>query len=287
MKILKTYILLLSCIKTILLQNINPKPLCNSNYNCTECESCLSEIQNYESCYYYNLFCKNNSQILYSSFLKNEYIQFFDGIPEMNSFCGKKKFVIGNKKDEIIIFDGRNKTFPRVENIHCHYLIDSVNNNSLYPFLEIKKTKNSEINEEDTGLEIGINNILTLSEGELAEAINCSKLSNTTYYRRYLHKVESLEIFVDFSEFEYGLLQDILEIKIIFENNIFNSSNLYYSKSYNSSNSTSSSSSDSKDVFYGIGVVAAIAVLGLLIYCCCFKKEREVVEVDTTRCRLQ
>ena len=137
MKILKTYILLLFCIKTILLQNINPKPLCNSNYNCTECESCLSEIQNYESCYYYNLFCKNNSQILYSSFLKNEYIQFFDGIPEMNSFCGKKKFVIGNKKDEIIIFDGRNKTFPRVENIHCHYLIDSVNNNSLYLFLYI------------------------------------------------------------------------------------------------------------------------------------------------------
>ena len=139
------------------------------------------------------------------------------------------------------------------------------------------------------GFKAEIGNIFSLSDRELSEVINDSKLINETY-KVNLNSVEKLEIFLDFLETKLEEnLKDILEIKVSFATKAkkhYNSSNLYYSKSSNYSNTTNSSSSYStKEIFGMICGIITIFVLGIIIYCCCYKKEQKVVE--TTRCILQ
>jgi hypothetical protein len=119
-------IILFLCLLELLPKCYN-QLLCNHNSNCNICQYCGSEIKNYTSCFYYNIFCKNNSNIIYSPTLKKEYKKYFESSPEIYSFCGQKEYILENIKDNIIIFTNRNKSFPKNKYIHCNYLIKSIN----------------------------------------------------------------------------------------------------------------------------------------------------------------
>ena len=50
------------------------------------------------------MFCKNDSKIIYSSNLKEEYSIFFDYEPESDDFCGEAEYELENMNDTIILF---------------------------------------------------------------------------------------------------------------------------------------------------------------------------------------
>lgn len=88
---------------------------------------------------------------------------------------------------------------------------------------------------------------------------------------------------------------EILEIKLNFVKKFYNFTKKYYKTNYDddysSSTSTStskeSSSSDSATIGGAIGgVVGAIIFFGIIYYCC-FRTEKRLVEVETTRCAMQ
>ena len=74
----------------LLLSQSLSKPLCITNLDCDSCEYCGLESEIYSSCFYRNMFCKNDSKIIYSSYLKEEYSIFFDYEPESDDFCGEE-----------------------------------------------------------------------------------------------------------------------------------------------------------------------------------------------------
>ena len=82
-------IILFLCLLELLPKCYN-QLLCNHNLNCNICQYCGSEIKNYTSCFYYNIFCKNNSNIIYSIFLKMNIKNFLNQVQKYILFVDKK-----------------------------------------------------------------------------------------------------------------------------------------------------------------------------------------------------
>lgn len=272
------------------------KPLCNSTLDCHTCDFCGLESENYFSCFYQNIFCLNDSKIIYSSYLKDEYTSFFENDPEIDDeLCGEIEYELENRNEGITIFTNKNKTFPKNSKIRCHYIIDSINKNYDLPYLEISMKNVSQSNETKITngfkAEIGAIFSLTDSDREEVEIIKGQKLFEK-FYINNLRSVTKLEIFLDFeTDIEYPY--EILEIKIDYGQIFSNFSNKYHSTYYDNAQSTSTSnsneSSSSSDALYGGigGGAAAFILLCIVGYCCCCKTEKRYVEVETTRCALQ
>ena len=245
------------------------------------------------------MFCKNDSKIIYSSYLKEEYSFFYDNEPESYDFCGEIEYELENMNDTLILFTNKNKTFSKENPIRCHYLINSINKNTNFPYLQIGIKKNiSKINETNY-LKTDIGIIYTLSDSDIeeVEAINDSELVGK-YYINSLKSATRLELFLDF-ELKNENPNEILEIKINFGKKFSNFTQKYYKTNYDDdyySTSTStttstttqeSSSSDSGTIGGIIGGAVGGVVIVIIIVCCCCKTEKRYVEVETTRCALQ
>ena len=238
------------------------------------------------------MFCKNDSKIIYSSYLKEEYSIFFDYEPESDDFCGEVEYELEKMNDTIILFTSKNKE----SSIRCHYSINSINNSADYPYLQISLNNIPKSNEtRDFKADIGVIFTLADSHKEEVEAINDSKLVDK-YYINTLKSTARFEMFLDF-EPKRENPNEILEIKLNFGKKFYNFTKKYYKTNYDddysSSTSTStseeSSSSDSATIggaIGGGGVVGALIFFGI-IYCCCFRTEKRLVEVETTRCAMQ
>ena len=268
----------------LLLSQSYSKPLCLSNLDCHTCQHCGFESEDYSTCFYRNMFCKNDSKIIYSLYLKREYTFFFDNNPELDDFCGEVEYELENVNDTIILFTSKNKTFPKESPIRCHYLINSINNNSNNPYLQINLKNSSKNNEtkniSDFKADIGAIFTLTDSNIEEVEAINVSELIDK-YYINTLKSAKRLEIFLDFEPKKENQ-NDVLEIKLNFGKMFDNITKGYYNTySVNISASYSDDSDSCSSAIIGIiiGLVSASLILFIIIYCCCCKSETKYVEV--------
>ena len=281
----------------LLLSKSHSKPLCTSNLDCDSCQYCGLESEVYSSCFYRNMFCKNDSKIIYSSYLKDEYEIFFYNDPELDNFCGEVEYDLENMNDTIILFNSENKAFPLESSLRCHYLINSINKSADYPYLELNIKNILKSNETKTisGFKADIGAIFTLSDSNIeeVETINDSEIVDK-YYIKTLSSTTRLEMFLDF-EPKKANPNEVLEIKLNFGQkfNNFTRRNYYrtnYDDDYStttSSTSKESSSSDSGTIAGATGGVAAIFIIGVIAYCGCCKTEKRLVEVETTRCALQ
>ena len=131
----------------LLIQVINSTFTCSPEYFCDECQYCGEETMNFDSCFYYNIFCKGNNRnnIKYSPIMKEEYTDYFGLDPDIISFCGQEEYVLKNieinEEKEIIIFSTKNKYFPKNKYMHCHFYIDLEKSYLLYPYLVFEKEK--------------------------------------------------------------------------------------------------------------------------------------------------
>ena len=245
------------------------KSLCNSSLECDLCDYCGFESKDYTSCLYKNIFCKNNSKIIYSPILKEDYISFFDIDNDLDDFCGQVEYELDDYEEAITIFTSKNKTFPKNKMIRCHYLIDSANNNKNFPFLEISTINSSESNESEK-LNAEVNVIFSLkdSDSEEIEVINSSKLSDK-FYKNSLKYYSKLEIFLDFEPTQ-GSQKDILEIKINFNEKFYNSNNRYYSTYYGDDYSTSVSVNTDSSTGIIVGIILGVTALvcGVILSIC-------------------
>ena len=275
----------------LLVQN-QSKPLCIPSLDCDSCEYCGLESENYSSCFYRNMFCKDDSKIIFSSYLKEEYSIFYDNEPESYDLCGEVEYELENINDTIILFSSKNKTFPEKNPIRCHYLIDSINKNEEYPCLNID-IKNISNSNETSDLKTNIGIIFTLSDSEIeeVEAITDSELVGK-YYINTLKSTTRFEIFLDFEPKKENP-DEVLEIKINFGKKFSGFTQKYYKTNYNNEPTTTtsttqeSSSSDSSTLGGAIGGAAGGLIVIIVIFCCCCKTEKRYVEVETTRCALQ
>lgn len=290
---------IISFICVLLLTQSLSKPLCVPALDCDSCQYCGLESEMYSSCFYRNMFCKNDSKIIYSSYLKEEYAIFFDNEPHFDDFCGEMEYELKNMNETIILFTSKNKTFPKESPIRCHYLINSINKNADYPYLQISIKNIPQNNEtKDTSdFKADIGAIFTSIDSDLEEVeiINDTELVDK-YYINTLSSTTRLELLLDFEPKKENP-NEVLEIKINYGQKFSNFTKRYYYKTtydsydddYSTSTSTSgeSSSSDSSILGGAIGGGAAVLIVIVVIYCCCCKTEKRYVEVETTRCALQ
>ncbi len=253
------------------------KPLCIQDLDCDSCEYWCLESEIYSSCFYKNKFCKRDSKIIYSSYLKEEYSIFYDNEPESYDFWGEVEYELENINDAIILFTNKNKTFSKENPIRCHYLINSINKNLVFPYLQIGIKNSSKISEtSDLKTNIGIIFTLTDSDIEEIEAINDSELVGK-YYLNPLKSATRIELFLDF-ETKNENPNEILEIEINFGKKFSNFTQKYHKRNYDDdycSTSTStttsttqeSSSSDSGTIGGAIGGAVGGLVLFIIVVC--------------------
>ena len=279
----------------IILSKCSTKPLCNSNLYCDSCDFCGLESASYSPCFYGNMFCKNDSKIIYSSYLKEEFTIFFDNDPELIDFCGEVEYELENMKEAITLFTNRNKTFPKNNLLRCHYLISSINESFGYPYLEINledlQRSNETKNTSDINAEINAIFKLIDSDLEEIEVINSSKLVDN-YYIYPLRSITRFEIFIDIKLLKEKL-NEVLEIKLNFGQKFHNSTARYYKTSTSTQGSTTTSTTEESDSISGsviggsIGGAVGFIVMGLIVYFCCCKTEKRYIEVETTTCGIQ
>ena len=233
--------------------------ICNSDYNCNNCEYCGQQANNYNSCFYYQMLCKENYVITYSPFIKTQYTTLFESDSEIAAFFGQKEYTLRDQENGFTLLNTQDKTFPRDKYIHCHYIINKEIENSSIDFKLSKNSKSNELR----NLKIEISNIYSLSNGkEESESINHSRLRKYSSLNANLYDYKKVEIFVDFLELNYQQPEEIFEIVINLSND----------------NSDSSSSSNGGIIGGAIGGIAGLALIGGIAYCFCCKKETYIVE---------
>ena len=246
--------------------------ICSINYDCKKCNYCGEEINNYTTCNYYNMFCRQyytyfDYSYTYSSFLKREYTNYFESNPLTYNFCGKKEYTLEDEK-EMNVFSSDNKIFANDTFYHCHYIINVKEDSGAY--LTFKLFKNEKSNElRNLNFEI---TTMAYYYGQEKEEIQPIYPSNLRSYQKeiLLESVEKIEIFLDFLEKDYKQPEEILEIKI---------------NDADSTTSKKSSSSSLGTVFGSLaGSIGAIALVGGIFYYACGRKE--VVVEERSACRI-
>ena len=233
--------------------------ICTTKYYCNNCEYCGASANNFTSCFYYNMVCKNNNyKLTYSPFMKSSLINYYKTFPDLTTFCGKNEINFGNNNDEIIIFNSQNKTFPKDKYIHCHYSINIGNITERKLYLKFDLIKNSNSKEPRN---LNFNNIFifkALDRKEIVESIDQDNVRRKNSLDIYLDVENEVEIFLDFLELNYNDPEEILKIKI------FNVQT--------QSKESSSSSGNGETIGGVIGGIAGVIILCAIIYCCCKSK---------------
>ena len=252
----------------LLTKIINSTFTCSPEYFCDECQYCGEETMNFDSCFYYHIFCKENRNYLkYSPIMKEEYTDYFSLDPDIISFCGQEEYVLKNieitEEKEIIIFSTKNKFFPKNKYMHCRFYIDLEKSYLLNPYLVFEKGKNS-INPYNNGaLKCQISNIFTYNNQVRSQS------SKTISYNDILISssddigtVLNLEIFVDFLDINYISPDEFLEIKITFDRK-------YTEEEVNANENLTENESSS----YKTGTIAGLSTGGtifiVVVICCC------------------
>ena len=252
----------------LFIQNTLENNTCSSNYFCDDCEYCGTSTNNFTSCFYYNMVCKYSYyKLTYSSFMKNSLINYYKTFSDLTTFCGKNDIKFGNNNDEIIIFNSKNKTFPKDKYAHCHYSINigNITQRKLYLNVDLLKNSNSK---EPRNLEFNSIFIFkTLDGKEDAVSINQENVKSKNTYDVYLNEENEVEIFLDFLELNYNDPEEILEIKLI---------------NFQKKSSSSSSSGDGETIGGIIGGIAGGIIIFAIIYYCCCKNKTETSTTNTT-----
>lgn len=243
------------------LYSINSETYCNSGYFCNQCQFCGQRNMDYDSCFYYELFCnenKNNKKNLtYSPNLKNEYIDYFSLDYDAISFCGTKDFNIKNmepKNNEIIIFTTKNKNYQNYADIHCHFLINLENSRLLYPNITFTNNNNNYRNYQ-------ISYIYTYNNQVRSQKSDSFSSIDINYFRTVdIGTAITLEIFVDFFESYSANQKTDLEIKINFEKKFLE----------DEVNKVEDDSSSSDKVAMGAGIGSGVVIFWVVV-CCCYK----------------
>jgi hypothetical protein len=178
-----------------------------------------------------------------------------------NIFCGQINYVLdGDKTDDIIIFNSQKKTFPNDKYLHCHYIIDPRNKAKHLPYLYYELSKNNESNEPRL-LKFEFSTIYTYTDkDDIVETITNSKLRSSNTLKANLEKGKIIDVFLDFLDVNYNKPEEILQLKIVFENKS--------GENGNSSNTGTIAGSIS-------GVLGGLVLIGIIAYCCCSKKQNQ------------
>jgi len=237
---------------------ITSADICDIDHSCKSCTYCAKKNNNYNSCFYYNIFCYEASGMLllykdykYSQFYKNEYIQNFEKDNDIKSFCGQKEYSLDSQED-FTLFDSNGKTFPKNKNMHCHYIITK-SGESKSAELEFRMSKNEKVN-ENRHLKVQISNLIKYESKKDDEPKFYSNSQIQSSPLKYLlTEVTKIEIFIDFLESGYNQPEEIFQVKVTFEKE-------------------ESSKSYAAAIGGGIaGVVGLLILIGLGYYCCCSK----------------
>ena len=242
--------------------------ICDMDQNCKNCDYCGKNTKNYNSCFYYNFFCYETSNMYilyknykYSQYFKNEYIQYHEKDNDIKSFCGQIEYSLDNQEG-FTLFDSNGKAFPKNKNMHCHYIITK-SEESKSAELEFKMLKNEKVN-EDRHLKVIISNLIKYNSKEEEEPKFYSyKQIQNNPIKFQLTDVTKIEIFMDFLESGYSQPEEIFQIIVNFD--------------------------DSKKSNAGTIGGAIAGFIGLLIliflgyYCCCTKK---VVVKEESTCQI-
>lgn len=239
---------------------------CSPAYFCDECQFCGEETKIYDSCSYYNMFCRETKNTLkYSPYFKNEYINFFNLDTDATSFCGSSIYYLkydGNpEKKEILIFNSENK---KLINMHCHFYIDLEKSYMINPRIIFEKIRYGNPNDNNY-LKYQVSSILTYNNqvrSQCAETFAGGNIGYGGYSNReiVLDTALTYEFFIDFLENNYITSEEILRIKIT------------YDKKYDGevTGNGEEESSSSTGVKAGIGIGSVIFFL--FIFCCCCRK---------------
>ena len=234
--------------------------ICNANYYCNEWTYCSGD---YSSCYFYHMICKQqsglwyvvSSSLEYSPFMKNTLTDLFDNDPINKNFCGQKDYTLtGNLTDDIIIFNSQKKTFPTDKYIHCHYIINPKDMAKYSPNIYFQLSKNDESNEVRS-LKFEFSNLYSYEDKDEIGIISYLTLQSDKEKKVNIETGKSIELFLDFLETNYNKPEDILQIKIVYENK--------------------EGTDNKSEIISAIGGVLAIIVIIGIIYCCCKGKKSE------------
>lgn len=261
------YSLILFYIINLQIQIIITIDTCSPAYFCDECQYCGEETKTYDSCSYYNMLCRETKNTLkYSSYFKNEYINYFNLDYDSTSFCGSSIYYLKyysntEKKKEILIFSSENKNLI---NMHCHFYIDLENSYVLNPRIIFEKIRYDYLNENNY-LKYQISTILTYNNQVRSQSIETfagGDIGKGGYsnYEIVLDTASIYEFFVDFSDNNYIASSEILRIKITFDKK-------YEGEIKGNEGDESSISTGEK-----AGICIGSIILFLIICCCCCRK---------------
>ena len=266
--------------------------ICDGDKRCNFCDYCGKDTKNYDSCFYYNIFCYDSSSInlfynyyKYSLFYKKEYIQYYEKDNDIISFCGQTEYSLDNQEENFTLCDSCEKTFPKNKNMHCHYIITK-SEESISVEIQFK-TKNENVN-EDRHLNVTISNLIKYDSKD-EEEINI--YSNSKIHRSpitYMFTdISKIEIFIDFLESDYNQPEEIFQIKFYINKKDKTDSNKDKEDLNNDEEDSSKDKKDSsnKETILGsAGGIIGLLILGLLICYCCRKKEDDDKEEDSCCC---
>ena len=259
------YSLILFYIINLQIQLIISINTCSPEYFCDECQYCGEGTKVYDPCSYYHMFCRGTKNTLkYSTYFKNEYINFFNHALDTDSFCGLSiyylKYYTNPEKKEILIFSSENKNLISK---HCRFFIDFENSYILNPKIIFEKIRYGNLNDNNF-LKYQISTVLTYNNQVRSQAIATfasGDIGEGLYSKKEIALDIALtyEFFVDFPGNNYINSEEILRIKIISD------------KKYEGEEKAKEKEDSSNSSGLTIGGVSISTFILLLIICCCCK----------------
>ena len=223
-KIINLYILIISVIVIVSQVEKNTElEYCDTNQYCGSCTICGNETNDYKTCSYFNLFCKEkstNHTNFQESYLQ-KYSTFFRNISNANEFCGQEKYTLDSITNSFSIINKSNINIINSNINHCNYEIHNTkyfNNQSDTAYLIIQYNTN---NPEKKNLKLIFNiflknsnsnssKLMTIKETDLIKEFNKIKLNN------YDNIIILLDFYID-NEANTDI-NEYIEIKIDIEN---------------------------------------------------------------------
>ena len=245
---------------------------CSPTIECNICE--LSTINDKPFINYGNLFCKNNLNIKFIEFIKNEYIEHFRKNPEVSNICDEQNFNLNDSEGQKTITLGKSdKNYLSTNSLNCNYeIINSFNNQKYEGYLSIKLSSLSTID---------LNNELKFSI-----YIHFSEFNNYYYKDDNIRNNEKIINFHDYSKLSIFIDIDKNNNESIEENLIINIlKREKESKNNNEENFQNKKESNKKDYILFYVLVAAISVLILIISVIiriCMKKKIDGINREIT-----
>ena len=163
---------------------------CNINENCNNCIICGVLSNNYCSCNFYNVYCKNENSNSYS--ILSEFLFNFDGCIIGN---GKMEAICGNSNINIDI--GTKKTINFESNYLkkylCFYNVKKIKNNNNDINIIIKKETNDSIN-------FNMHCVLYYNDDNIKISSRINVLSSSNYIEIKESSVEKISVYIDIQD---------------------------------------------------------------------------------------